>query len=823
MEKKFKMAKSTVSFLTIASLVLAYFPFAAQAALTPGGAVGPVNPTTGLPNWYMDQNGLALELIEAADGFGASAPVDPTNPYSVATGLGDESFYWTGEADVIANGIDALVVLAMEANSTQIADASAFARARFKIEVPVAGTYTVRHPFGTETFVVETDLAPGSPEIRNAGMGGGEPDIGCFAVPGVSSCNPNDPLGSPTNNFGTALQGGVGPFLTWDTFNLDPALSDPALINPAFPGKRYVGNAAVPHLIKGSPVGQNFFEITGPGGIVARTEEFFVSGRIAVVDTIPPVIGAVTPTEVIVDAVGNAPANTIVSANITDDLGVRAASINLTALGSNFNSTLNGAQEVPATASQATGSGTFTIDTTANTLSFNISFSGLQAGDNEVGAHIHGPAPIGVTSPNNVFALPLGSPKTGVWNYPENLEADILASQMYIQIHSLLFPSGVIRGQIVPVSNVQSMLLTAGTPLNGMWSIVIPQIPRMGTFNLPILTHDGSNIVNSSFSLSVVNPAPVATPDAATIGTNIGESANIAVLANDTDSNGNLPLSLVSVQNVSAGTGVVSGNNVVITSPTNVFAGTITAQYTVADSLGATSNGDITVTVVRDVTPPVVTLNGVNPMAVVAGTPYVEPGVASVVDDFDGVLPIASVQVVSTVPAGNLVVGTGPFTVTYSIADAVGNLATVVRTVNVETPVFNSVSVTPSPLTIVIGQTRQMSAVALDQAGNPLTVQPTFAWSSANTTVASITGGGLVAGGTVGTAVMTASATVGATTLSGTSNVTVSACETGADTDANGSIGNLEILNYVREWKAGNASNQLILRAIIFWKAGSGC
>lgn len=108
--------------------------------------------------------------------------------------------------------------------------------------------------------------------------------------------------------------------------------------------------------------------------------------------------------------------------------------------------TLTGAKQVPVNSSTATGNGTFTINTVNNTLSFNISFSGLTG--TETGAHIHGPATATQNAPV-LFSLPLGSPKVGVWNYPEAQEADILAGRMYVNVHSTVFPDGEIRGQIV--------------------------------------------------------------------------------------------------------------------------------------------------------------------------------------------------------------------------------------------------------------------------------------------------------------------------------------------------------------------------------------
>lgn len=715
----------------------------AKAALTPGGAVGPVNPDTGFPNWYMDQNGLALELMEAADTFGISAAVEPGNPFSQQIGFGAEGFWWSTEADIGGPGqpLDGIMVLAMEAafagESAINGEQSAFGRARFTIDVPAAGTYTVTYPYGAETFVVDA-VDPGAPEIKNEGS-----DIGCFATAGITSCDPNNPSGNP-NNFSLALSSQIGPFLTWDTFNLDPALTDPALVNPAKPGKRYVGNVATPHKIKGSPTGNNFIRVDGPIGAdldpalpgvqtTWQTDLFTVTGRIAVIDTIAPTVASVSPSELIVDALGQIPANTVISANITDDLGVRAAAIDLSSLGNDFSATLNGAQEVPTTASTATGAGTFTIDTAANTLSFNINYSGLVGvGNAETAAHIHGPAAAGVNA-LPVFDLPLGASKIGVWNYPENLEVDILAGRMYANIHSILFSNGEIRGQILPTSNIQNMILTALPITNGTWGVIIPSITRMGTFSLPITTHDGSNTTNFNFQLSVVNPAPIANPDSARIGAGIGEQADLEVLLNDTDPNGNLPLSLVSAQNASAGTGVIApdGQHVIITSPTTDFAGVITAEYTVADSLGATSTGNISVNVVRDIIPPVITILGANPDSVSFGAiSYTDPG-ATALDDFDGNITANIIK--SGLPINTR--GASPQTITYTVTDAVGNVATATRAVNI-VPDTTAPVITvngASPMNVEINSVfTDPGATALDDVDGAVAVQ---AVSNVNTAV----------------------------------------------------------------------------------------
>lgn len=136
-------------------------------------------------------------------------------------------------------------------------------------------------------------------------------------------------------------------------------------------------------------------------------------------------------------------------------------------------SLLNGSQEVPPVFTPGLGIGVYDIDTAANTLSFDIRY-GMLAGL-ESQAHFH-QAPPGVNG-GIVFTLPLDSPKIGVWNYSQALESDILAGNIYANVHSSLSPTGEIRGQFespspavgvnvtFPGSNTDLSLFAAPNPL----------------------------------------------------------------------------------------------------------------------------------------------------------------------------------------------------------------------------------------------------------------------------------------------------------------------------------------------------------------------
>lgn len=109
---------------------------------------------------------------------------------------------------------------------------------------------------------------------------------------------------------------------------------------------------------------------------------------------------------------------------------------------------LDGSQVGSGVTTQAMGSALFLIDTETNMLHYVITFSGLK--DNEISAHIHGPAGLGENA-GILFPLSLGNVKVGTWNYDESTESAILAGKTYVNIHSKAYPNGEIRGQIMPI------------------------------------------------------------------------------------------------------------------------------------------------------------------------------------------------------------------------------------------------------------------------------------------------------------------------------------------------------------------------------------
>jgi len=158
-----------------------------------------------------------------------------------------------------------------------------------------------------------------------------------------------------------------------------------------------------------------------------------------------------------------------------------------------FTTSLNGATEVPAVASPGTGFATVVLDTVANTLFVNASFTGLVG--TTTASHIHccvaSPflaANAGVATQTPTFAnLPLGVTSgsftqlldltlassynsafiTAQGGSVSTAEAALILGmengESYLNIHTTSFPGGEIRGLLAPTPEPESiLLLTSG-------------------------------------------------------------------------------------------------------------------------------------------------------------------------------------------------------------------------------------------------------------------------------------------------------------------------------------------------------------------------
>ncbi|MGW6131064.1 beta strand repeat-containing protein [Cellulomonas sp. NPDC055163] len=127
-----------------------------------------------------------------------------------------------------------------------------------------------------------------------------------------------------------------------------------------------------------------------------------------------------------------------------------------------------------------------------------------------------------------------------------------------------------------------------------------PATGYAGTDTFDYTVSDGTLTATGTVTVTVANAAPVAHPDA--VGTATGTPATgVVVLANDTDANIPGTTQTLRVTGATANSGatvaVNTGDSTLTVTPAPGFAGTITVTYTVADSVGATATGELTVTV----------------------------------------------------------------------------------------------------------------------------------------------------------------------------------------------------------------------------------
>jgi hypothetical protein len=217
---------------------------------------GPADPKLTFPTWYRDTNGLALQECLSttpspnglAGGLPMCFPANP-DPAGFAGNVGPELFY-SDMSVILGKAIGstfkgrylaALEATYLPAGVPVHGTETVFARIRIQLDLTVAGTYTVTHPYGVETFVVRPfELGPRA----------------VFFTADV-------PLGPPMD-FNSALKGQVGPFPQWDVVNPGESLS---VTNPTTGvTETWGGDPNFDHTYTGSPFGTNFVRVDGPPG-----------------------------------------------------------------------------------------------------------------------------------------------------------------------------------------------------------------------------------------------------------------------------------------------------------------------------------------------------------------------------------------------------------------------------------------------------------------------------------------------------------------------------------------------------------------------------
>lgn len=123
---------------------------------------------------------------------------------------------------------------------------------------------------------------------------------------------------------------------------------------------------------------------------------------------------------------------------------------------------LDGGQEVPANASTATGVAIVNYDPATRFLQLTGDYQGLAAAI--TATHIHSPAAPGSTAGVLVTLTHTGGTSgsiSGSATLTAGQEADLLAGNMYVNVHNSLFGAGEIRGQLTTTTAGQTDYLTA--------------------------------------------------------------------------------------------------------------------------------------------------------------------------------------------------------------------------------------------------------------------------------------------------------------------------------------------------------------------------
>lgn len=138
----------------------------------------------------------------------------------------------------------------------------------------------------------------------------------------------------------------------------------------------------------------------------------------------------------------------LLGASIASVLGL--GSYGMTAMASNptaMTARLDGASEVPAVKSDASGMVEATLDSDTRVLSWKISYSGLSGA--ATAAHFHGPAIAGHSAGVVVpITGSLASPITGSATLSPSQAADLTAGKWYVNLHTAANPNGEVRGQV---------------------------------------------------------------------------------------------------------------------------------------------------------------------------------------------------------------------------------------------------------------------------------------------------------------------------------------------------------------------------------------
>ncbi|MCO7513919.1 cadherin-like domain-containing protein [Pseudomonas guariconensis] len=629
------------------SFTLSGVAWAALSEVDPG----PYTLATGrYPMWYKDSTDLSLELCQSR-AISSRAPGTPAAPnymcmLAAEPGYDDrlpmvfpdnwpsELFWFLAETEIPQVGnsgyeLEVYVAGLEAAFASEVpvdGDQQSFARIRIRATIPRTGVYTITHPYGVETINVTSTGRRAINMTRDIGIGG----------PG---------------NFTGALNGNLGPFLR----SVDGPYTE---VNPDTGAtETFVGDPNITQAVTGSPFNTNFVRIEGPAGTI-QTNLFTVSGKVLDARAQTPVelqratyqrnaagtrvelfakapnsaslcmrnglelIGtppspcqfnlltdnnglffsqqlsqAAPPAVVVVTASSSTGATrpTSLSSTLSDVVKIRTARYDWANKRLVIEASSSDEVQVPDLVAQ--GYGRLSKAGTLQSLTVNdlaqppasVTVKSAAGGSDVEPVVVVGSAPVEAEN-----QPPLAQPDSGSTSVGVPVTLNLLANDsdpdgnLPLSIADLTQP-GTGLGSVV----LNGSTAVTYTPPPGVTS------PLVATFSYRAQDAKGLKSEPATVTVNVApNQPPTAVPDSVAT---LGVPLTIDVLANDSDPEGNLPLSVASVTQPPAGRGTVSTDGSVIT---YTPPGTITTPfstsftYVARDALGALSgSGTVTVQV----------------------------------------------------------------------------------------------------------------------------------------------------------------------------------------------------------------------------------
>ncbi|MEX5342555.1 Ig-like domain-containing protein [Pseudomonas sp. I2] len=629
------------------SFTLSGVAWAALSEVDPG----PYTLATGrYPMWYKDSTDLSLELCQSR-AISSRAPGTPAAPnymcmLAAEPGYDDrlpmvfpdnwpsELFWFLAETEIPQVGnsgyeLEVYVAGLEAAFASEVpvdGDQQSFARIRIRATIPRTGVYTITHPYGVETINVTSTGRRAINMTRDIGIGG----------PG---------------NFTGALNGNLGPFLR----SVDGPYTE---VNPDTGAtETFVGDPNITQAVTGSPFNTNFVRIEGPAGTI-QTNLFTVSGKVLDARAQTPVelqratyqrnaagtrvelfakapnsaslcmrnglelIGtppspcqfnlltdnnglffsqqlsqAAPPAVVVVTASSSTGATrpTSLSSTLSDVVKIRTARYDWANKRLVIEASSSDEVQVPDLVAQ--GYGRLSKAGTLQSLTVNdlaqppasVTVKSAAGGSDVEPVVVVGSAPVEAEN-----QPPLAQPDSGSTSVGVPVTLNLLANDsdpdgnLPLSIADLTQP-GTGLGSVV----LNGSTAVTYTPPPGATS------PLVATFSYRAQDAKGLKSEPATVTVNVApNQPPTAVPDSVAT---LGVPLTIDVLANDSDPEGNLPLSVASVTQPPAGRGTVStdGSVVTYTPPGTVTAPFSTSfTYVARDALGALSgSGTVTVQV----------------------------------------------------------------------------------------------------------------------------------------------------------------------------------------------------------------------------------